>query len=790
MALHRIKSFKGEAPRIDPRSLNASQAQNATNCKLLSNALESWREPLKVANLTLTGPLKTLYRFGPIGGTQYWLAWAEDVNVARGAVAGDILERTYFTGTDFPRYTTNQLVAANKQNLLLYSEDFTNAAWTNTATVTSNTIAAPDGTTTGDTLNDNSAAAAQSSEQLYAITDGADVANKDFSVYLQPGTAAETTIEIAYTGGGTPKVKTAVITWSTKVITNGSIRKIGAGPWYRAMVSDTNNATSNTAVVCRVFPAGKTVANTGTAYAWGAQLSTLNTAGFYHKTTAARMDNPLVYPRLAYRLGLPVPTTAPTLTVIGAAGGSPKLRAYVYTLVSSIGDEGPPSAASAIVSVETGQSVEIRAMDDQPFGDYDVAAIRLYRIASGTAGAAYQLVVQIAMPAPSTTLQYTDAIADANLGAVLQTATYIQPPADMQGIIALPNGVMVGFSGNQICFSEPGVPYAWPVVYRQSSDSQVVGIAAYGTTVVVGTNEIPYLISATDPATASMDRASPTSVPCVAKRGMVATTLGVIYPTTNGFQAFGPGIARLISAPGYTKYEFEAFNPDTMHAVFQDGRYVAFYQLGYSGAIMTGGAIVLDLLTPGSEFTKLGIYRHAAYLQPETTKLYLINSADGNTNTVDEWEGGQTELYYTWKSKIFFDAPTRMTAAQVIGEYERTLSAAEIAALAAQRQSQIDYNNSVIAGDGGGMGGAGIGETGLAGGDLIEVSEAYTAPEGVVVRIYGDRTLVKEKTMSVSTPFRFKSSKKYREWEIEITGRRRVTDVGIASTVAELRQDP
>ena len=45
------------------------------------------------------------------------------------------------------------LIEEQRVNLLTYSDDFSNAAWTKTnATVTANAVAAPDGTTTADTL--------------------------------------------------------------------------------------------------------------------------------------------------------------------------------------------------------------------------------------------------------------------------------------------------------------------------------------------------------------------------------------------------------------------------------------------------------------------------------------------------------------------------------------------------------------------------------------------------------------------------------------------------------------
>ncbi|WP_196906970.1 hypothetical protein [Candidatus Symbiopectobacterium sp. 'North America'] len=57
------------------------------------------------------------------------------------------------------------------------------------------------------------------------------------------------------------------------------------------------------------------------------------------------------------------------------------------------------------------------------------------------------------------------------------------------------NGNAAGFKGNQVMFSEAYLPYAWKDSNKQTSQDEIVAIAAVGTTLVVGTKGIPYIFS-------------------------------------------------------------------------------------------------------------------------------------------------------------------------------------------------------------------------------------------------------------------------------------------------------
>lgn len=105
-----VDRFLGVAPKIGDTVLDERQATTALNAKLWSLKLRPFDGDLPVEQITKTGDIKTLYLYN--GGND-WLYWTQDVNAVPGPIAGDILEKLYFTGTDKPRVTTNVIFDDN-----------------------------------------------------------------------------------------------------------------------------------------------------------------------------------------------------------------------------------------------------------------------------------------------------------------------------------------------------------------------------------------------------------------------------------------------------------------------------------------------------------------------------------------------------------------------------------------------------------------------------------------------------------------------------------------------------
>jgi hypothetical protein len=190
-------------------------------------------------------------------------------------------------------------------NLLTFTEQFDNAAWTKTGTtVAANTTTAPDSTSTADTLAET--AATSTHDLLRAdnvvITSGV---TYTFSVYVKkgPGGSAPDVIQLLFFGASFPvgyaNFNLSTGSWGT---TSGvtTIAPVNAGSgWYRLAITATATGSSsagngggisftnnNDALGRRPSYAGNTAAD---LYVWGAQL-VQGTAAIDYQRVAAPND--------------------------------------------------------------------------------------------------------------------------------------------------------------------------------------------------------------------------------------------------------------------------------------------------------------------------------------------------------------------------------------------------------------------------------------------------------------------------------------------------------------------
>jgi hypothetical protein len=358
-------------------------------------------------------------------------------------------------------------------------------------------------------------------------------------------------------------------------------------------------------------------------------------------TNAIALTGGTNYPMNYYNLGLPSPSSAITASVTGSpteASALAETRVYTYTFVSELGEESAPAEASNAADVKVGQSVVLTGMSTAPVGAYNVTTKRIYRSVQGSGGAGYLFVAEI----PAANTSYTDSVLAANLGESLVSLSWDTPPEDMAGLCIMANGIMAGFSGKDICFSEPFVPHAWPTGYRLQSDHNIVGISAFGTSLFVGTDAFPYIITGIDPSGMTMTK-SPSRQACVSKRSIVDMGGGVFYASPDGIcLADGNGV-QVLTTQLMTQDEWQAYNPSSIHATQLDGRYFAFYDTG-----TVQGCLVLDPTGDGAQLWESDVYYTAAYNNVKADAMYLAT-----TGSVKKWDAGSTNLTYQWKSKTF-----------------------------------------------------------------------------------------------------------------------------------------
>lgn len=346
------------------------------------------------------------------------------------------------------------------------------------------------------------------------------------------------------------------------------------------------------------------------------------------------------YPMNSYTLGVPAPAATPSVAVSGTGSGSPVTKVYVYTYVTAWGEEGPPSTPSSAVNVQAGQTVTVSNMATGPGAGYNVTAKRIYRTISGQSTTDYRFVAEVA----AATTSYADSIADSTvaLNEALPSLEWSPPPSDMAGLVALPNGIMAGFSKNDLCLSEPFVPSAWPESYRLSTDWPVVGLGVIGQSVVILTKGKPYVATGSHPSSFTLERID-IGQACVAKRSIANIDgLGVVYASPAGLALISLGGSSILTDSFMDRDDWQALVPSSITGYAYNGRYFGFYSTG-----VTQGGFILDPKTSPPSLTFTDVYATAGYCDPIRDTLYLQVG-----NDIVKWDAGAGSLTYTWKSKV------------------------------------------------------------------------------------------------------------------------------------------
>lgn len=215
---------------------------------------------------------------------------------------------TWTRGGDGFRTNASGLIQRVPWNLLQQSETFSNATWTKSATtLTANTTVAPNGTTTADTLIENTANSSHQIFQSITNVNGStpytamiyvkENASRNVAIRIQDGAFTYGQVVVTYnlnTGALISQVATgnAVIVSTSATLTNG---------YYLIAVSFTINlSTSFRYDILMVNGTSNSYTGDGTSsiVIWGAQLVEGTTAQTYLPTT-----DRLNFPRLSYMYG-------------------------------------------------------------------------------------------------------------------------------------------------------------------------------------------------------------------------------------------------------------------------------------------------------------------------------------------------------------------------------------------------------------------------------------------------------------------------------------------------------
>lgn len=477
-------------------------------------------------------------------------------------------------------------------------------------------------------------------------------------------------------------------------------------------------------------------------------------------------------------MGVPAPTAAPTLAVTG--GVTPvEDRAYITTFVSTFGSlkEESGSSPAALATGNANGTWTVSGFTAPPAGAYNITHRNIYRSLAGSQAVSYLFVAQI----PIADTSYADTKTSASLGLPITTLGFAPPPAGLQGLVAMPNGMLVGFVDNTVWFCEPYLPHAWPAKYSLSVGAKIIGLGVYNNTLVVCTNSNPILISGNAPGAMSQET-SPMVQPCVSKRSITYDQYGVLYASPFGLVGIGPGMQDVVSKSLYTGDEWTLLNPSSLTGVLYNNSYIGFYetQTKRASIVLTRGD------TP--PLVTYDFPASAAFVEASTGKVFAVSASDNNLYQLDA--DPINNMTYVWESKPFvMPRPASFACFQVDADYRYMF---DVEAINAVKQAIITANAALFAAnDGVSLGGEF--NSSMANVFMFNASRLQDVPNdaesrNIQVFISADGKPVMNASVFSLEPIRMPSGFKAYEWSFRFSGNSPMRSFSVATSVSELKE--
>lgn len=468
------------------------------------------------------------------------------------------------------------------------------------------------------------------------------------------------------------------------------------------------------------------------------------------------------------KLGVAAPTAAITSATGYTAGGS-TYRAYFYCYRNRYAEQGPPSPLKIITDYASGD-VTLTGFT-APTAGYGIdgtnlAKVIIYRTNSSTSGnAEFQEVGSFYTSAVATwaTHTFTDNVTDANLGVVCPSTNYYPPDSSLKGFVLLPSGVIAGYKNNEVHFSEPYLPHAWPTDYIINVEGNVVGLGVLPATLVVLTDGFPSVIVGYTPGSYTKEKYT-SFYPCLSARGIVSTPLGVMFPSKEGLIVVDQNGPRNLTQEIMSEHDWSEFYPTTIHGHWYAGKYIGFY----NGGADNQGGFIFDL--ENGIFSTIGKYCDAGHVSFGDGNFYVVRETGEGTSTyaIYEWAGDPFNyMLYLLRSKTFLHAwKANYAAAQVLIDqpfYDAWKADAE------ENYDGWEVNVDTIDDDliGGDINEDDINDQCINGDNLMDIS-SISFSESVIFRYYVNGELVLSKVITGNAPFKLPIQRGKRiEFELE-----------------------
>ncbi len=448
-------------------------------------------------------------------------------------------------------------------------------------------------------------------------------------------------------------------------------------------------------------------------------------------------------------------------------------RAYVYTWITEYGEEGPPSPPTIVNGWSNGTwTISMFTPPPDEMGvTRNITTTRIYRTVPSTTGqTTYFFITDI----PVLQETYIDVVPDPTvaLNTILPSVLWTPPPEGLQGIMSMPNGMAVGFRGNEIWFAEPYRPHAWPAAYVLTTEFPIVGIGVTGQAVVACTSAAPYTAIGVNPSSMSLTKAlSPE--PCLSRGSIVSTDEGVYFCSTNGLiKVDQNGVAGNTTEAWITRERWRELTPTkNIRAIKLASSYFAFGTVAGTDHTVAQDGFTIELGTDSSSFTiwpqpgghRLGFSSMSAphdfdiynvQVDPWTGIGILIQNA--NVYYYDFADQAPAIQPYIWRSKLYQQQFKKNFEAIKVYFSVPPGSPAQNAVRKTDATDDASWNT-------------------------------LDADRWGYIRVFADGNLVTVREIRSSGELlRILSGYKYETWQFEIEGRVLISNIQIATSVREL----
>lgn len=462
---------------------------------------------------------------------------------------------------------------------------------------------------------------------------------------------------------------------------------------------------------------------------------------------------------IVYDLAVRAPEAPLTASVTGTPDATTQSTiTYAYSYVTAYDEESAPSPLSNEVLRSSGMEVTLTGFVT-PTANRNFDRIRIYRSQTSASGTTtLYFIDEVKFPVPTS---YVDLPEDTPIQEAITTLYFSPPPDDLKGIIALPNGIMAGFTGNKLYFSEPYKPHSWPESYVLTTSFDIVGLGAFGRSIAIMTKGNPYIATGITPDAMAMELIE-VNYPCVNKRGIVDLGYAVAYPSTDGLVVVSNKGAELVTRNLFTRAQWQELNPEAMIAAQFDGRYIVAYSYIDKAGATQQGTIIIDLTDEQPFVSRVDIYSPYMFFEVGAGKLYVLNGQHAQ-----EWDSLlQPYMQMTWRSKkVILEGGINFGAAMVDSDVSVETTSA--------------LTPSISIGDSTFVSGSFAGT--VVNGSVVNSAsgaefEATAYADGVAIRTFSDLNSVSR------LPGGFLA----RTWEIEVRGRRQVSSIYLAWSPSEL----